>query len=198
MLVSSVTPALTVAERFAAGDPDALREAYDAWGGTVHRFATRMLPTRADADDLTQQVFIEAWNARERYDPRRGALPAWLLGIARHRAVDRLRAGARRPEEPEGVNHDSGALDAELERIADRLTLGAALRGLPRSQREALELAFYEGLSHGEVAERMDVPLGTVKSHIRRGLDRLRRALEEETAGGTPRRPEHPGATRAR
>lgn len=200
MLISSVAPAPTLAERFSSGDPDALREVYDAWGGTVLRLATRLLPTVADAEDLTQQVFVEAWRARERYDPLRGALPAWLLTIARHRAVDRLRAAGRRLEDPAVVADDVGeaVADAEIDRVADRLVLAAALRSLPPTQREVLELAFFDERSHTEIAERLGMPLGTVKSHIRRGLDRLRRSLEEETAGGSPHRPAHPGALRAR
>lgn len=118
-------------------------------------------------------MFVNAWQRRETFDPGRGTLPGWLIGIARHKVVDRLRANARQPspvpETPESPTEDPG-----LERLADRLLVADALGRLPAEQRMALELAFFEGYSHSEVAQRLDLPLGTVKSQIRRGLERLR------------------------
>ena len=171
-----------LATAFRAGDESALRAAYDTWGGMVLRFAERLLPTVSDAEDVTQQVFVSAWNSRERYDPDKAPLPAWLIGIARHKVLDRRRATDRLPTPVATLQeHSSDPTDIDL--VADRLLVAEALARLPEEQRHALELAFFEGRSHQEVAARLGLPLGTAKSHIRRGLERLRRSLPE---GGGP------------
>lgn len=163
--------------RFRAGDEDALRAAWDHWSGLVHRLCRRSL-AEADADDVTQQVFIEAWRKRDRYDPARGPLPAWLLGIARLRVLDQLRR--RRPEPvgtevAEDVDHAAGD---RVDALADRLLVADALARLPDTQRRVLELAYHHDLGHRDIAATLDLPVGTVKSHLARGLARLRVGLE--------------------
>jgi len=178
-----------VAARFAAGDEAALREAYDAHGGLVFAFCSRNLASRADAEDATQQVFVAAWQGRDRFDAEKGSLPGWLLGIARHKVSDVVRASGRRDALVErqasavGTGATGGAVGGAVgdapDTVLDRLVVARALAELPDEQRRALELAFYDDLTHTQIAQVLGLPLGTVKSHIRRGLGRLRASLEE-------------------
>jgi RNA polymerase sigma-70 factor (ECF subfamily) len=174
--------AVDLDRRFADGDPDALRGAFDAHGPLVLGICRRGVPTATDADDVVQQVFVAAWRSRAGFDPARGSLASWLAGIARNKVLDAQRAMYRRrdvlvPTDPAGpgtADDSAAAPDA----VADQLVVRAALRRLPPERRAAVELAFFEGLTHPEVAERLELPLGTVKSHIRRALDALRAELE--------------------
>lgn len=198
MLVSGVASPPSIAQRFAEGDEAALREAFDAWGGLVLSLARRTLRSEADAEDVVQQTFVDAWRARETFDPGRGELPGWLVGIARRRSIDRLRASQRQPDPVADVAADEPAAD-EIDAVADRLLVATAVAELPVAQRRVLELAFWHGCTHHDIAERLGLPLGTVKSHIRRGLERLRGRLDREDEGlaGAPGAGQ-PGASRAR
>jgi len=177
-----------VAARFAAGDESALREAYDAHGALVFAFCSRNLASRADAEDATQQVFVAAWQGRDRFDAEKGSLPGWLLGIARHKVSDVVRASGRRDALVErqasavgtgAAGATAGAVGDSPDAVLDRLVVAHALAALPDEQRRTLELAFYDDLTHTQIAQVLGLPLGTVKSHIRRGLGRLRASLEE-------------------
>jgi RNA polymerase sigma-70 factor (ECF subfamily) len=169
---------VAVVEGFLAGDEDALRAAWDAWGGTLYAFCLRSLPTAADAEDVTQQIFVAAWRGRAGFDPTRGTLLAWLFGIARRKVVDRLRSLERTPVPTEDPRPDRHAeAEPEIERTADRLLVADALSRLPVERRRVLELAFFEDLTHVQIAARLGLPLGTVKSHLRRGLASLRRSI---------------------
>ncbi len=177
-----------VAARFAAGDESALREAYDAHGALVFAFCSRNLASRADAEDATQQVFVAAWQGRDRFDAEKGSLPGWLLGIARHKVSDVVRASGRRDALVErqasavgtgAPGTPTGAVGDTPDSVLDRLVVARALAELPDEQRRTLELAFYDDLTHTQIAQVLGLPLGTVKSHIRRGLGRLRASLEE-------------------
>lgn len=168
-----------IERRFGSDDPAVLRAAFDTFGGSVYAFGRRVLPTNEDAEDLVQQVFVAAWRSRARYDPERAGLLTWLLGIARYRAMDRLRGIQREQRVPPtdaepGVTADATAL------AADRLLVREALDWLRPEQQNVLELAFYHDLTHRQIADKLGVPLGTVKSHARRGLLRLRRYLDTE------------------
>jgi RNA polymerase sigma factor (sigma-70 family) len=164
-----------VAERWAAGDPDALRLAFDAWGGAIYTYCARRLP-EGEATDATQEVFVSAWRSREQFDPRRGVLAQWLFGIARNTCVTFHRRRARVPEPTADL--PTGVDPAEADGVADRLVLAGALDLLPERQRRVLLASFVEGWTNVEVADRLDMPLGTVKSDIRRGLLTLREHLE--------------------
>lgn len=164
---------------FVAGDPDALRRAYDAHGRLVYTLCRRSLGNDA-ANDVTQEVFAAGWFARRQFDPSRGSLGAWLVGIAKNKIIDHLRAQGRRPQLAEAQEAPSASplAPAEVDALADRLLLADAMAQLPERSKKMIELAFYEELTHPEIAARCDLPLGTVKSDIRRGLARLRRHLE--------------------
>ncbi len=180
---SEALEALADIERaFCTGAPDALRAAYDEVGSLVYSFCVRTVGAELAAD-VTQEVFISAWRSRERFDPDRGSLTAWLMGIAKFRCVDALRSQGRRPAPADVDLLDRSApvaTDDEpgIARVADRMLLAEGLAGLPQRTRVCVELAFYDQLTHGEIAEFTGHPLGTVKSDIRRGLARLRRHLE--------------------
>jgi RNA polymerase sigma-70 factor (ECF subfamily) len=175
-----------VEEAFAAS-VDGLKAAYDAYGAHIHRFCARTLgPDRAN--DATQEVFVAAWRARERFDPTRGPLVGWLTGIARNKVKGALRDTGRHPVPAAGTADLAAAPGAastaafasthdEVDALADRLVVARSLRALPERAASVVRLAYLEGLSHQEVADRLAMPLGTVKSDIRRGLERLRRDL---------------------
>jgi RNA polymerase sigma-70 factor (ECF subfamily) len=169
-----------VAAVFAAGGDDALRAAYDAYGPLVFTFCRRALgPDRAG--DATQEVFLAAWRSRARFDPAQGTLRGWLVGIARYKVLAALRAGGRAAAlTVDGAVVPEGRAADAVEVLADRMVLTDALDVLPERARRSVRLAYADGLSHREIADATGVPLGTVKSDIRRGLDVLRREL-----GGT-------------
>jgi RNA polymerase sigma-70 factor (ECF subfamily) len=177
--------------RMAGGDAAALAEFYDRHARSLYSLALRILQDAADAEDVVQEVFAQAWRQASRYDPGRGAPGAWLLTMARSRAIDRLRARRVRPEVARGRAQadgstrpeaddlaDSGALpDAQLLSAEQVARVRQALSDLPMLQRVALELAFYEGLTHVEIADRLEQPLGTVKTRIRMAMLKLREVL---------------------
>lgn len=174
---------VAVAARWAAGDQAALQAAYDQLGSLVFTFCVQALGDREAAADCTQETFVSAWRSRERFDPARGTLAAWLVGIARYRVLDAYRVRARTPAPR------SDALDVVAEvvappddQLAERLLVAHALSTLEDRARGVVELAFYSDLTHTQIAERTGLPLGTVKSDLRRGLQRLRAHLE----GGEP------------
>ena len=169
------------------GDRAAFRQLYDRYAGEVFAVCLRVLDNHADAEDAAAEVFCEVWQRRERYDGRRAGPRTYLVLLARSRAIDRLRSRRARLDRNNSPSFDevlhpttAGAAtgpDAQVVRaeLADRVR--AALAELDQRQRTALDLAFFEGLSHREVAERLGAPLGTVKTHIRKGLAKLRYSI---------------------
>jgi RNA polymerase sigma-70 factor (ECF subfamily) len=177
-----VDPDLTSLIASAAdGDRSAFATLYDALAPTVFGVARRVLRDPSQAEEVAQEVFVEIWRLAARFDPARGSVRTWAVTIAHRRAVDRVRSeqshrnrqltvGAAAVDLP--ASPEEGAIDLD-----DRRRARAAMRALPPQQREALELAFYEGLTHVQIADHLGVALGTVKTRIRDGLIRLRTAM---------------------
>jgi RNA polymerase sigma-70 factor (ECF subfamily) len=176
-----------LARGLVAADEEAFAAIYRRWGSLVHTMATRSLGDAHEAEDVTQQVFVGAWRGRHGFRPERGALGAWLVGITRRKIVDALAARTRRLALVESAAHDTAPTrlaPAAPDDVLDRVLLVQALSRLPHTQREVLCMAFFEDLTHAQIAERTGVPLGTVKSHARRGLHRLRLAIDHGGAHG--------------
>ena len=172
-----------LARAWAAGDDRVMRRLWDRYGTLVHTFCIRALGDRDQAADCVQETFVSAWRSQERFDPERGHLPAWLLGIARHRVHDSFASRARASRVDTALQEPPPAPD-ELSALVERLLVADALGALAARPRQVLELAFYSGFSQSEIAERLALPLGTVKSDMRRALVRLRHILEAEADRG--------------
>ena len=186
---AEAAPERAIVERMAAGDGEALRELYDMHSRAVYSLALRILRVQSDAEDIVQDVFVQAWRQAARYDATRGTVAGWLLMQARSRSIDRLRARQARPEQTEDERRadppdSSAGADIQIVRSEQARRVRQALEDLPRLQRTALELAYYEGLTHVQIAEQLEQPLGTIKTRIRQGLLKLRQALG--AGEGTP------------
>ena len=169
-------------QRVASGERDALTDLYDQSSALVYSLSLRILGDEAGAEDVVIEVYTHAWRTASTFDPARGTASAWLLTLTRSRAIDALRARRRnRAREPLEAAKDV-ASDApgpeDLQVAAERQRFVAnALERLGNEQREAIELAYFSGLSHSEIAARLQQPLGTVKTRIRLGMIKLRELL---------------------
>ncbi|MGW4160094.1 sigma-70 family RNA polymerase sigma factor [Streptomyces sp. NPDC004788] len=176
-----------IARGLVQGDERCLDAAYHRWGRLVHMLAARALGDPREAEDVTQQVFVAAWRGRANFRADRGSLPAWLTGITRRKIADALTARTRRTELAAALGtalEHTGGSHEEPERIVDRLVVTEELARLPRVQRDVLELAYFADLTQTQIADRTGMPLGTVKSHARRGLQRMRHNLGLGATGG--------------
>ncbi len=173
-------------ESFAAGDEAALAEAYRQFAPLVHTLALRSLHDNSAADDVTQDVFIRVWRSRSTFDPAKARLPAWIVGITRNAVTDAQAASTRETRKVlAAVEHSpdpgrSAGHTAEV--LADRLMLDGELERLGEPQGSILKLAFYDDLTHSQISQKLNLPLGTVKSHIRRSLSQLKSRLEVDRA----------------
>jgi len=164
------------------GDMDAAADLYDRHAAQIYALARRIVRDDGDAQDVVQEVFSQAWRTAGRYESGRGSVAGWLLMIARARAIDKIRARQSRPAAVSDVLPDSfpaagrSAADA-LVAAEDAGRVREALAALPDAQRTALELAYYEGLSHSQIADKLSEPLGTIKTRIRTALGTLRARL---------------------
>jgi RNA polymerase sigma-70 factor (ECF subfamily) len=174
-----------------SSDPAALEDLYALHGPLVYRVALRVVGDAEAAQDVVQEVFVYVWRNAQRYDDARGTIESWLVTLARSRGIDRLRAEGsrkRRTEEfAQTLDVATGIADEPLQRLAAADTgrrVRAALAALPLEQRRALEIAYWEGLSHSEIATRLNTPLGTIKTRIRQGMLRLRELLDSRDTDG--------------
>lgn len=171
--------------RCSLGDESAFAALYDATSGRVHGLVRRVVRDPDQAQEVTQETYLQIWRTSTRFDPNRGAALSWILTLAHRRAVDRVRSAeaahqrdlsyARRTEE-RPVDSTAEHVHADLERARVR----AALASLTEIQRKAVELAYFGGYTHTEVARLLDLPLGTAKTRIRDGLIRMRDAMGEQ------------------
>ena len=173
--VSSDEPDLVAG--FLAGEESALEEIYRRYSALIFTVALRSLGEASEAEDVTQKVFVAAWTGRANFRPERASLPAWLLGITRNKVVDahQARAKQRRIANELAVNAQP---PPEPSDVAARLIIAEEISRLDEVPQRVLRMAFYEDLTHAQIAERLQLPPGTVKSHIRRSLIKLKRRLE--------------------
>ena len=182
-LTEPVALIASIAER----NRDAFSRFYDFYAPMIYSLALRMLKAQSDAEDLLQEVFLQVWRQATVYSVQRGSPEAWLINIARSRAIDKLRSIRRREksfvltddpaaaESPDNVETSAGESET-------RLIMNSALANLPEGQRRVLELAYFDGLSQTEIAARLAEPLGTVKTRMRAGIQRLRGMLGTQAA----------------
>ena len=184
-----------------ADDPGAFGALYHRFSAPAYRVAVGIAHSRSHADDVVQEAFLSIWRNRSAYDPERGAVGGWVMGVVRNRAIDVLRKQNRHDGRRDGTDRviadQVTAADAVEEAVAERdgaARLRAALGALPDAQREVIALAYFGELSATEIADRLSLPVGTVKGRMRLGLDKLRR---EPPAGRARRRPTAGPATPA-
>lgn len=182
---STIDPKLLA--RVVKGDHQAFSQLYDQSSTLLYTLALRILGSREEAAELLQEVYLEVWRKVARYDAGRGTPIGWLITLTRSRAIDRLRArGSRSPHQTSDplngplVGQIADRTPGPFEARADqelRNQIHSALASLPQAQQQAIELAYYEGLSHTEIAEQLNQPLGTVKTRIKLGMAKLRELL---------------------
>jgi RNA polymerase sigma-70 factor, ECF subfamily len=170
-------------ERLVRRDATALEELYDRHTPLLYGVILRIVGTATEAEDVLQEAWLQAWRNAAQYDPSRGAVIAWLLTVARSRAIDRTRSMSARRRMEDRVEADPTAgiegPPESAERREARDKVRAALEALTATQRQVIELAYFGGLSQSEIAARLGAPLGTVKSWARQGLSKLRDELPE-------------------
>jgi len=177
-----------IVARIHAGDPGALDEVYQRYARAVHSLAFRIVRDAATAEDVTQEVFLKLWRQPDSYNPERGALGSWLLSVAHNRAIDVIRRKRVREESPLPETRESAEVisdgSADLSEVAGVKeaadAVRRALQKIPANQREAIEMAFFQGKTHAEISAELGEPLGTAKTRIRLGMRKLRTILEEE------------------
>jgi RNA polymerase sigma-70 factor (ECF subfamily) len=179
--------AVHLIQQVANQDRDAFSLLYDRFSTLVFTLAMRMLKARSDAEDLLQEVFVQVWRQAQGYSAERGSPEAWIINIARSRAIDKIRSIRRMQkslvltDDPARVesseNVESSAADSET-----RLAMNSAMANLPETQRKVLELAYFDGLTQSEIADRLAEPLGTVKTRMRSGIQKLKEILGTKLA----------------
>ncbi|HEX5910750.1 MAG TPA: sigma-70 family RNA polymerase sigma factor [Thermoleophilaceae bacterium] len=165
------------------GDPRAFELFYDRHSGPAFSLAYRMVGNRTVAEDVSQEAFLSIWRSKLRYQPDRGSVRTWVLGIVHHRAIDALRRNTvhdKRRASAEGIEERFEArerTEVEVARRDEALTVRAAIDELPAEQSRVIELAYFGGFSHSQIADQLEMPIGTVKGRMRLGLEKLRKTI---------------------
>lgn len=173
-------------DRIAAGDSEALSELYDRFCGMLLGLAIKILGSRSDAEDILQEVFVQVWRQADRYQRSRSSVSTWLVLITRSRSIDRLRSRGVKLRTANAAQRENTRLHTSSEGPGSvlkgerRKRLAQGLASLPEEQRQALDMAYYQGMTQREIAEATGTPLGTVKTRTLLALKKLRLALEEE------------------
>jgi RNA polymerase sigma-70 factor (ECF subfamily) len=175
----------SILSRVASGDPTAVEQCIARYGGLVWTIARKLSPTSADAEDAVQEVFVQLWQQAKRFDPSCGSEATFVTMIARRRLIDRLRKLQRRPTPAsfEASTAEPAAQPTDWAQISDEVAFARQqMQRLKSDERQVLTLALQDDLTHTQIAEQLEMPLGTVKSHARRGLLRLRELMGLEKA----------------
>lgn len=178
----------TLLRRIAGAEPEALGALYDRYGRLVYGLALRIVNDPAVAEEITQDVFVQVWHKAASYHPEQGKVSTWLISVARYRSIDILRRNHVRPEGHQADVADGSGFEVEdpmrvepvVEQHEERARVRRAIAGLPAEQRVALAYAYYWGYSHQQIADALGEPLGTVKTRIRLGMQKLREQLARE------------------
>jgi RNA polymerase sigma-70 factor (ECF subfamily) len=172
----------------AEGDVAAFEQLYDRHAPLLYATLLRILSNPEDAKEVLQEAFVKAWNDATRYDPSRGSEVAWLISIARSRGIDRIRSRRVRGDREKDAARDNSIRAAAVEGLAadsaivaseEQRAVRAALAEIPDAQRQALEMAYFDGLSQSEIAEKLGMPLGTIKTRMQLGMRKMRESLRE-------------------
>ena len=180
---------VALVRRMVDTDETALGALYDQWYGALYSLVLHLLQDPDEAEDVVEETFWQAWRKSSSYEPSKGAVSTWLLTIGRRRALDRLRARKRHREDSANTSAFDDLPSTEPDPFEDAATrerreqVREALRGLPREQREVLELGYFNGLSQSEIAEATGQPLGTVKTRMRLAMQKLRDPLAAHSGG---------------
>jgi len=166
---------------FVSGDEAALAKIYRRWSPLVYSVALRSLGETTEAEDVTQKVFVAAWSSRENYRPERAKISTWLMGIARNKIFDAHNSRTKEYRIRSELVAKAKPVDIDPVDVAERLLMAQEISRLDAVPQQVLRMAFYEDLTHAQIAERMKLPPGTVKSHIRRSLLKLRSRMEVRT-----------------
>jgi RNA polymerase sigma-70 factor (ECF subfamily) len=175
-----------LAQRLRRQEPDALRDVYAEYGGSVFGFLLQTLRERSTAEDVQQQVFLEVWQRAPSFDPARGSLLGWILTMARSRAIDELRRRVPEPRDPTVavtlLDSTQRSGEDDVDDLIEHWHLAHLLTRLPSTEADLLRRRFYDGRTQTEIADETGIPLGTVKMRMVSGLDHLRGLLEDERA----------------
>jgi RNA polymerase sigma-70 factor, ECF subfamily len=179
------TTAVHLIQRVANQDREAFSQFYERFSTLVFTLAMRMLKTRSEAEDLLQEVFVQVWRQARGYSAERGSPEAWIINIARSRAIDKIRSIRRMGRsfvlaDPPGRAQSGEAIESWTAESKAPMTMNSALANLPETQRKVLELAYLEGMTQTEIAERLAEPLGTIKARMYAGIRRLREIVSSQ------------------
>jgi len=180
--MNTIAPVAALLPAVAEGNVSAFEQLYDRYSGTVYALLLRILSNADDAQEVLQETFVKAWTSARMFQAVRGSEVAWLISIARSRAIDRLRSRKIRYEREDEAGREMSTLyclddtDSAVQ-SEERTAVRGALSSLPEPQRVALELAYFEGLSQSEIAAKLHEPLGTIKTRMQLGMKKMREAL---------------------